>query len=136
VLGEFFAAWADEIDNAAIEDGPYDRFPTVEAKNQSEVTIATLGEILGVGNYDELIDRIAEGPEAASGEAGVLTVPSEVCDALAALGDVRDVAQRWGRTDELAGWEPESLEEVLRDLVPLARRASDEGRELWYWWSL
>ena len=100
------------------------------------MTIATLGEILGVGNYDELVGRIAEGPEAASGEAGVLPVPSEVCDALAALGDVRDVAQCLGRTDELAGWEPESLEEVLRDLAPLARRASDEGRELWYLWSL
>lgn len=45
---EFFSARADDIDEALVERGAYGRFPTVEAKGLTEVSLATLGEILGV----------------------------------------------------------------------------------------
>jgi hypothetical protein len=67
VLGEFFAARPEDIDEALVADGPYGRLPTVEAKGLSAVSLATLGEILGVGTYDDLVNRIAEGPQAESG---------------------------------------------------------------------
>jgi hypothetical protein len=44
MVGEFFAARADDIDRQLVANGPYGRFSTVEANGLTEVTIATLGE--------------------------------------------------------------------------------------------
>jgi hypothetical protein len=44
-----------------------------EAKGLSEVTLATLGENLGVGIDDVLVQRSAEGRDAKVGEVGVQT---------------------------------------------------------------
>ena len=137
MLGEFFAAAADDVEQF-VEDRPFDRVETVEAKGLSEVSLATLGEILGVGGYDELVDRIGDGRQAESGEAGVLPIPAAFRDALAGVGSVHAVAERWAATDELKRdeWTADDAAEVLRDLCGLARRAASDGRDLWYWWSL
>jgi hypothetical protein len=137
MLGEFFAARPEEVDERLVEEGPFERLPTVEAKGLSELTFAALGEILGVGTYDDLVERAAEGPQKESGEAGILRLPSEIRDALPATEDLALVAERWAATEELAGfWPPDELHDVLRDLSRLARDARSSGRELWYWWSL
>jgi hypothetical protein len=83
VLGEFFAARAEDIDDGLVEDGPYGRLQLVEAKGLTPVSIATLGEILGAGTYDQLVEPISEGPAAESEEAGLLTIPTGFRDALA-----------------------------------------------------
>jgi hypothetical protein len=49
VLGELFSAHEVEIDDELLEDGPFERLQTVEAKGWSEVNFATLGEILQLG---------------------------------------------------------------------------------------
>jgi hypothetical protein len=137
VLGEFFAARRDEIDDRLVEEGPHGRFPIVEAK-VSHVAIATLGEILGAGTYDELALAM-EGRGAESGEAALFRVPSQVRDRLAATGDDLDsAAVSWASTEELSldRWSAEAALEVLRALTQLARQGRAEGRELWYWWSL
>jgi hypothetical protein len=138
VLGEFFAARPEDIDEALVANGPYGRLTTVEAKGLSEVSLATLGEILGVGTYDDLVNRIAEGPQAESGEAGVLTIPSNLRDAFSGEADLDAAASLWVATDELSldGWRKEDALDVLRELSELARTATTETRELWYWWSL
>jgi hypothetical protein len=137
MLGEFFAARADELDDPLVEEGPFERFETVEAKSVDPVSVSTLGEILGAGTYDDLIERAAgEGREGADGEAGVFWIPVEIRDALAECADSDAVAAEWGRTDELSGWEPEDTELVVRELVSLARGARDSDRQLWFWWSL
>lgn len=138
MLGEFFAASADEIDDALVEDGPHGRLPTVEAKGLSEVNLATLGEILGVGTYEDLVERAAIGRDSSSGEAGVLTVPSELRDALASSEDLTEVAKQWAATEELAldHWQAEDAVTVLRDLGRLSRDAREHSRGLWYWWSV
>jgi hypothetical protein len=138
VLGEFFAARPEDIDDRLVEDGPFERLPTVEAKSLSEVTFATLGEILGVGAYDDLVERAGEGPQSESGEAGILTIPTEIRDALATLDDDLDgVAKRWTATDELQGWWTQGeLRVLLGELSQLARDARSSDQQLWYWWSL
>lgn len=93
----------------------HERLPTVEAKTLSEVTFATLGEILGVGTYDDLVERAGHWRDAQSDGAGVLSVPPEIRDALATAADLDASAERWAET--------------ARDA-----RASDS--QLWYWWSL
>ena len=138
MLGEFFSARAEDIDDALVEGGPYGRLRTVEAKGLTEVSLATLGEILGVGTYDDLVGRIAEGPQAKSGEAGVLTIPIAFRDRLDGARDLDSVAERWTATEELTldGWDKGDALEVLRDLSDLAQSATSEERDLWYWWSL
>jgi hypothetical protein len=137
VLGEFFAALPGDIDDRLVEEGPYERMPTIEAKGLSEVTFATLGEMLGIGRYDDLVEQVAEGPQTESGEAGILTLPTELRDALATVEDIDLVAERWAATDELQDeWPPGELRDVLREVRQLARDARSSDRQLWYWWSL
>jgi len=59
VLGEFFAAAAEDIGGVLVADGPSGRLQTVEAKGLTEVSLARLGEIIGVGAYEDLVNRIA-----------------------------------------------------------------------------
>jgi hypothetical protein len=137
VLGEFFAADSADVDDALVEDGPAERYPVVEAKTVDPVSISTLGEILGIGSYDDLIDEVSEGPEAESGEAGLFTIPSRMRDALAEPElDATSVAARWGATEELSAWPTEDVETVVRELAALARRAAAESQQIFFWWSL
>jgi hypothetical protein len=101
------------------------------------VSISTLGEILGVGPYDDLIDEVSEGRAAESGEAGVFTIPPRMRDALATPDlDAGSVAAKWAATDELSDWAAEDVKLVVRELAALAQDAKDKSRHLFFWWSL
>ena len=178
MLGEFFAAREDDVDETLVAEGPFERFETIEAKTISSVSIATLGEIVGAGTYDELFDRAdEEARQSEDGESGIDAVLPELQLALGraedldsvarerllcAVVDARDgvdpasltedyvglaqyLAEAIGRgeipfeaaTDELADWlRPDDVADVVRELSELARRAQEEGRRLWFWWSL
>ena len=137
VLGEFFAARESEIDDELLE-APYERLQTVEAKGLTDVNLARLGEILELGTYDDLVDQFPLTGPADNDEVGLFRLPRDFRDALAGLVDVGSAADRWVVTDELRRdeWQFEDGERVLREVSALARRARDEQRELWYWWSL
>ena len=137
MLGEFFAAHSRDIDEGVVVNGPLDRFLTVEAKAVDAVSLSTLGEILGVGNYDNLIEAAMGGPQADGGESGIDPVPNGTRDALAAEAiDPMAVATRWAATDELAEWTVEDARHVIEALIGLAREAASDGRQLWFWWSV
>ena len=139
MLGEFFAARPEDIDDVLVEEGPHGRLPAVAAKGLTPVSLAKLSEIIGAGAYDALIGRIAEGHrQAESGEAGLLTIPTELRDGLAGADDLDSVAAQWAATEELSldGWRTQDSLDVLRELRELAREAAVDGRDLWYWWSL
>ena len=137
--GEFFIARAKDVDDALIEDGPVDRYPALEANDVTSVELATLGEILGVGSYDDLVVSFEHAARpSASGEAALLEIPTDYRDAVAALDDARTVAAAWAATDELAlsGYRAEDAVAVLSAVGELARQAQTDGRELWIWVSL
>src|SRR5436190_22307830 len=100
VLGEFFAARESEIDDELLE-APYERLETVEAKGLSEVNLATLGEILGLGTYDDLVDQFTGTGPADNHDVGLYRLPRDFLDGLAGLGDVAGAARRWVATEEL-----------------------------------
>jgi hypothetical protein len=137
VLGEFFAARKSEIDDELLQ-APYERLATVEAKGLTDINLAALGEILGVGTYDDLVDQFPVTGPAENDDVGLYRLPGDFRDALAGLVDVGSVARRWVATEELRldEWQFEDCERVLREVSALARRAQEEQRDLWYWWSL
>jgi hypothetical protein len=138
VIGEYFAARLAEIDEELLELGPAGRFEIVSAKTHSSVTTGTLGEILGVGDSDELTAQAETNWYGASGEYGIDAIPTALRDALAETIDLLRVAELWTATDELqlSGWTVDETHEVLRHLARLAADARSSGRELWFYWSL
>jgi hypothetical protein len=137
MLGEFFAARLDEVDDALVASGPHDRFPTIEANGLSPVPIARLGELLDVGSYDEVLEEVHSRP-GPSGEAVLVAVPARIRNALGEADDLPQVARAWASTEELAlsGWHADATTSLLHRLALLARDAGSSGCELWYWWSL
>ena len=137
MLGEFFAARESEIDDELL-DAPFERLETVEAKGLTEVNFARLGEILWLGTYDDLVERFPATGPADNEDIGLVRMPTEFRDALANLDDVGNPARRWVATEELQmdEWQLEDGERVLREISAVARRAREEQRDLWYWWSL
>ena len=137
MLGEFFAARESEIDDELLE-APFERLQTVEAKGLTDINLATPGEILGIGSYEDLVDQFTATGPADNDDVGLFRLPHDLRDALAGLVDVDEPARRWIATEELQRdeWQFEDGERVLREVSALARRAREEQRELWYWWSL
>jgi hypothetical protein len=138
MIGEYFAARPDEIDQELVELGPEGHFETVSAKTHSSVTTGTLGEILDVGDSEELTALAETDWYGESGECGIDAIPTPLRDALADAGDLVQVAERWTATDELqlSGWSVDETHEVLRSLARLAVNARASGRDLWFYWSL
>jgi hypothetical protein len=138
MIGEYFAARPDEIDEELVELGPEGRFEVVSAKTHSAVTTGTLGEILDVGDSEELTAQVETDWYGKSGEYGIDAIPTALRDALAAASDLVQVAERWTATDELqlSGWTVDETYEVLRSLARLAAHAQASGRDLWFYWSL
>lgn len=138
MLGELFAAKPEDLDETLAAEGPYGRLPALEVNGLSEVSLATLGEILGVGAYEELVGRISAGPLSRNGDSGILAIPSELRDGLADTDDLTGVAERWAATEELAldGWETVDAITILREVRELATTARAADQALWYWWSL
>ena len=139
MIGEYFAVRLDEVDERLVEFGPEERFgETVSARTHSVVTTGTLGEILGVGDSDELTAWAETDWYGAGGECGIDAIPTALRDALAEATALLRVAERWTATDELqlSGWTVDETHDVLRRLVRLAADARSSGRELWFYWSL
>jgi hypothetical protein len=137
VLGEFFVCDQNEIDETLLASGPSGRYSVVTANGLGPVEIATLGQILDAGSYHDLFELSADAHrEAESGEAGVVGVPSSVCDALAAASDLSGVAERWATTEELrlSRWRSSDALGVLTELSRLVRSRAE--KPVWYWWSL
>ena len=137
MLGEFFAARESEIDDELL-DAPFERLQTVEAKGLTDINFARLGEILGLGTYEDLVDQFTATGRADDDDVGLYRLPRDFRDALAGLVDIGGAARRWVATEELRmdEWQFEDGESVLREVSALARRAREDQCELWYWWSL
>jgi hypothetical protein len=137
-LEGFFAARDQDVDQSLADEGPGPDFPGVEAKMLSPVEVATLGEILGAGKYDELVEGMSNSErEGEGGACGLYRVSREIRDALA-TADVESAAARWGATEELraSGWQADDARDTVGELRELAARARAEGKQLWVWWSV
>ena len=104
------------------------------------VTLGTLESILTDRSYDEVATESRQCHLLTDGEAEafVVTVTDTVRDALAAASAerLRQAAEPWAATEELAGTAPAMLAETLEQLAALARRALERTHHLYCWWAL
>jgi hypothetical protein len=67
VIGEFFACPREGIDAPLLADGANGRYPGFSVSGLTPVNVATRGDILGTGSYDEVLAAaVADHQEAPS----------------------------------------------------------------------
>ena len=145
VLTDYFAARNDQDAaraHAAVGGPRQLGFKTAQFKSIDPlVTIAMLDEIVRGTNALEWIRANAGGDRMVAGgpddEQWVFRVAPEHAEMLAELpGEVRPIAERWAKSEELKGFAPADLTDVLVSLRNLAREARRTGERLYCWVSL
>jgi len=116
-------------------------FDTVPAKGiDPAVVLGNLESIVTGRPYDEVMAASRQCHLLTDGEAEtlVVTVTDTMRDALAtaAAERLRQAAEPWAATDELAGAAPAVLADVLTQFAALSRRAVDRDHHLYCWWAL
>jgi hypothetical protein len=136
VIYDYFAAPSDDVAAAVVENGP-DGLSKVDTKGLDPVVVMGKLEALLSGRpYDEVVDDPRSGELLAMGGDGevlVLTVTEGLRDGLAEPRELDGVAAAWAEAEELRGWDPADLAQVLRELHVLAREASSKGEQLYCW---
>lgn len=136
VMYDYFAAPSDEVAAAVLGGGP-SGFEPVETKWLDPVVMmGTLEELLTGRTYEDVLDGERCGEVLAMRDDGalmVLTVTDGLRDGLASAGELSDVARAWAKTEELNGWDPQSLEGVLGELRALAKKAASRNERLYCW---
>ncbi|MDX8145394.1 hypothetical protein SK854_25010 [Lentzea sp. BCCO 10_0061] len=140
VLYDYFVASSDELAAAAIDGGPVGLFRTVETKSlDPAVVMGQLEELLTGRSYDDVSEDPRWGDALVmkhDGEVLVLTVTDGLRDGLAAADDLAGTAVAWAKIEELQGFDPVVLADLLQQLQALAVEAVKNGERLYCWASL
>ncbi|MGY1802718.1 hypothetical protein ACI78T_05480 [Blastococcus sp. SYSU D00922] len=146
LLCDYFVAGSDEEAARTITSvgGPSaapSGLPVVDLKGLDPVVpMATLESLLVGGDVDALVAANAGASVGeAQDEVWVHRLSDALTDALAGASPdrLRQVAEPWVRTEELAGWwDPGDLAEALEEIADLAKRARSGGGALYCWMSL
>jgi hypothetical protein len=145
ILCDYFIAAGD--DEAALTatwpGGPSDSpaaLPTIDLKGLDPVVpMASLESMIAGGDLDELVaanaGAMVSDPQ---GDVWVFRLSDALTGALAGASSdrLREVAEPWSRTEELAGADPGVLAMSLDALAGLARQARSDGGRLYCWLSL
>ncbi|MCR3748336.1 hypothetical protein [Lentzea californiensis] len=137
VLFDYFVAPSDELAAATIDGGPMGLFRTVEIKSLDPVVVmGGLEELLTGRPYGDVLKDPRCGHGLAlenDGEVVVLTVTDGLRDGLAEASELDEIAVAWARTEELEGFDPAVLAEMLHELKALAVQAVEDGERLYCW---
>lgn len=136
VMYDYFAAPSDEVAAGVLDGGPSQLEPVQTKWLDPVVVMGNLESLLTGRAYDDVVDDERSGQLLAmesDGEVLVLTVTDGLRDGLATATDLNGVATAWARTEELSGWTPEQLTEVLQELQALAKKAADKDERLYCW---
>jgi hypothetical protein len=145
VLTDYFVARDDQDAaraHAAIAGPKKLGFKTAEWKSiDPAVNLAVLEEIVNGTNMLEWIKAHPDEPVRVAGsdeeDHWVFRVTAQHAETLANLpDDVRSIAERWAKSEELDGSDPSDLADVLVSLRGLAREARDTRQGLYCWVSL
>jgi hypothetical protein len=141
VLTDFVVANRGDAQRVCNSTCPSQEFAGLDAKGIDMVKLGELHALLTGGT----VNRSFMGKSICSGgEDGpwVFEVPPDLVQRLVCL-DTRQlvsVGERWAATEEFSpkydNWPTEAVQQVLRDLAALCKRANDEGKAVLMWMCL
>lgn len=114
---------------------PADRFERAEFKGLTNLEFTTLWALMQNEEWD--LDKHDLEAIGEPGETWLFRFPDTFVEALASLdsASISRVVPLWANTEELQ-WEPSEAQEVIEELVRLARLARTTSKRLFLWGSL
>jgi hypothetical protein len=140
VICDYFAAPSDDLAASVIEDGPTDRFPTVEAKGIDPAVL--MGRLQGLLSHRRFRLRRAADPmgdplgSRDDGAPVVVPMSEAWLTTLASASDsaAGPAATEWAKAEEFGGSvDGSDLEPLVADLIALAREARARGDRAYCW---
>ena len=114
-LSDLLSCSENELEAIITKEDPYSSGTWFLAKNIGSIPLCNLGELLGVGSYDDLESRfelvgepLPEGPWPETTPPALIAKLREISDA-----EIQSVVNDWARTDELAGVSSGNLSRLL-----------------------
>jgi hypothetical protein len=144
VLNHLLIADASEVDAVAASEEPSQTWDGFFCRGLDRIKLATLWALVEAGSADhgleQRLDAIRTIPEVDQGP-WVDIIPPKMLGALASIaameeGEQESLAERWGETDELEGWEASEVFDLVRSIGDSAESAELENKTLLIWTSL
>jgi hypothetical protein len=118
-LSDIVACSAEELQDLITSEEPYEQGAWFLSKGIAMIELSQLGEMLGVGSYDELMDGFEFVGDELEDGPWPQTIPAVLTTRLASLSDeeIAEVVPRWAGIEEFRGRQaPEELAEHLKEL--------------------
>jgi hypothetical protein len=111
------------------------QFEVAEFNRLTNLEFGTLWAIIQGEEFD--FDKHALEKMAPAADTWLFGFPAKYVQALAALTEptIEEVAEAWADTEELQ-WEPDEAQEVVAEMVRLAKLACATSKGLFFWGSL
>lgn len=144
VLNHLLLADASEAYAVAASDEPSQAWDGFFFRSLDRIKLATLWALVEAGSPDDSLEQrlhaIRTIPEGNQGP-WVDIVPPKMLASLASISALEDdeqesLAQRWGQTEELDGWEASEVFGLVRSIGDTAESAQLENKTLLIWTSL
>jgi hypothetical protein len=144
VLNHLLVAYPSEAEAIAASDEPSQTWDGFFCRGLDRIKLATLWALVETGSADDRLeqrlDQIRTIPEGDHGP-WVDIVPTKMLASLASIAAMEEegrasIAERWGQTDELEGWDAFEILDLLRTIGDTAETAQLEGKTLLIWTSL
>ncbi|MDZ4818840.1 MAG: hypothetical protein SGJ20_07690 [Planctomycetota bacterium] len=112
-----------------------------QLKGIDHVKLAQLWAILTGGNLLEHISELTRPAliePAQTGETGLHRLPNELVQGLATITNPQTSGTQWSATEEMQrdGFTPADCEQVLQELVRLAKEAKSQNKGMYFWWNM
>ena len=144
VLNHLLIAHASEADAVAASDEPSRTWDGFFCRGLHRIKLATLWALVETGSVDDRLeqrlDQIRTIPE---GDRGpwVDVLPPKMLASLASIAAMEEdeqesIAERWGQTEELEGWEVSEILDLVHSIGDTAETAQLENKTLLIWTSL
>lgn len=144
VLNHLLVANPSDAHAVAASDEPSLSWDGFFCRGLDRIKLATLWALVEAGTaddrFDQRLDEIRTIPEGDQGP-WVDIVPPRMLAALASIAamdedEQESLAERWGQTEELDGWDASDVLDMVRSVADTAETAQLENKTLLIWTSL
>src|SRR5687768_9482711 len=116
-LADILCCPLDEVAEVITHEEAYGRGSWYLAKNISTIELSQLGEMLGVGSYDELMEGFELVGEPLDEGPWPQTIPDSLLTKLKTISDqeIKQVTPKWAKIEDFFDCDPKDLAKYLRE---------------------